>query len=215
MAHPKSALFAAEYIPASIFVALLNGEFGPEWVDWEPETLRNTIATKFDVPDVLKAGDTATARVMSGIFAAKTLAGNPDLFASRVDGFEKIILGLNNRIPDFLTMEVASPAEINFGIIIAREVIGHVPKLSEDVIAYIRGSCRQYGVFAFPVALRRFEPNDQKDLRDKIRARAETLNINSINQESMLDVQAAKLYDIKAYSNERLAMAKEEMAKAK
>jgi len=217
MAHPKSALFHAENVPVVIYVRLLNSVLGPTWVSWEPETLRNSLAQKFDLPkaDKSEKAHKPIERVMAAIFAAKTLLGNPDVFSTRLEGFENIILAFNNHVPNFDVLEVASPSEINYGIQLAKLIEPDLPKFAEDVVAYIRACFAQYGVFAYPESLADYEPESQKELREQIRVRAKNIDINNLNMEDVVDVQAAKLYDVENYALERLAMAKEEMAKAK
>lgn len=217
MAHPKSALFHAENVPIIIYVRLLNSALGKDWVSWEPETLRKSISDKFHLPEAIKpdVGHQPIDRVMAAIFAAKTLLGNPDVFSTRLEGFENIILAFNNHVPNFDVLEVASPAEINYGVQLAKNLEPDLPKFSEDVVAYIRGCFAQYGVFSYPEALLDYEPDSQKELREHIRARAKNIDINNLNIEDVVDVQAAKLYDVENYALERLTMAKEELAKAK
>lgn len=217
MSHPKSALFNAENVPVAVYVRVLNSVLGADWVSWEPETLRKSIADKFSLPKVLKPDVThqPVDRAMAAIFAAKVLIGNPDVFSTRIEGFENIILAFNNHVPNFDVLEVASPSEINYGIQLAKSIEPDLPKLSEDVIAYIQACFVQHGVFAYPESMLDYEPDTQKELRERIRARAKSLNLDKLNMEDLVDVQAAKLYDVENYALERLAMAKEEMAKAK
>jgi|DEB19_MinimDraft_3_1074340.scaffolds.fasta_scaffold01684_5 hypothetical protein len=217
MSHPKSALFNAENVPVAVYVRLLNSVLGSDWVSWEPETLRTSISTKFSLPTSLKSdvSHQPIDRAMASIFAAKTLLGNPDVFATRIEGFENIILAFNNHVPNFEVLEVASPAEISYGIQMARMIHPNLPKFSEDVVAYIQACFVQHGVFAYPKAIIEYEPDSQKDLREKIRARVEDIPNATLNLEELVDVQAAKLYDVENYVFERLSMAKEEMAKAK
>lgn len=216
MAHPKSALFNAENIPAVAYVRLLNSVLGKDWVEWEPETVRKSISDKFQLPAAVKSdvGHQPVDRVMAAIFAAKTLLSNPDVFATRLEGFENIVIGLNNRVPDFNIVEVSSPSELNYGVQIAKSLTDF-PKFSEDVIAYIRACFAEYGVFAYPDALLDYEPETQKELRNKIRARAKTWVPGMPVSDDIITVQAAKLYDVENYARERLLMAKEELASAK
>ena len=215
MAHPKSALFNAENIPATVYVNLLNSNLGKDWVDWEPETLRKSIASKFQIETIKKdASHQAIDRVMATIFAAKTLISNPPVFSTRLEGFENIIIGLNNHVPDFNVIEVSSPAELNYGVQIAKSLTSF-PKFSEDVISYIRACFSEYGVFAYPDSLLDYEPSEQRDLKNKIRARSKTWIPGTPVLDDIITVQAAKLYDVENYAKERLLMAKEELASAK
>jgi len=216
MAHPKSALFSAENIPAVAYVNLLNKELGSDWIYWEPETLTKIFDEKFK-PAQLKSGAAHQPydRAITAIFAAKTLLANPDVFASTLEGFEKIIIGLNNHVPDFSSFEVATPAEINYGLQLAKSILGELPKLSDDVISYIRACFAHYGVLAYPSFLLGYEPDSQKELRNKIREAAKLVIPEVPISDDIMTVQAAKLFDIENYAKERLIMAKEEMAKAK
>lgn len=216
MAHPKSALFNAENIPAVAYVRLLNSVLGKDWVTWEPETVRKSIADKFSLPDATKRDITHQPldRAMATVFAAKTLISNPDVFSTRLEGFENIIIGLNNHVPDFDVIEISSPAELNYGVQIAKSLTDF-PKFSEDVVAYIRACFAEHGVFAYPDALVDYEPDSQKDLRIKIRARSKTWVPGMPVSDDIITVQAAKLYDVENYARERLLMAKEELASAK
>lgn len=202
-------LFRAANVPAEVYVRLLNRELGPGWVQWEPETLRSAVRTKI-LTDSVDYEDHA----WPAIFAAKTVMGNPDVFSTRLEGFENVVMGLNSHQPDFDAVEIASPAEINYAVQVAKVLVRDLPRFSEDVVAYIRACFKEAGVFAYPSALLEFEPDHDKDIRNKIRLRADTMTPGADVKENLIDIQAAKLYDVEHYAVERMDMAKEELASA-
>lgn len=195
-----SDLFNKDFVPVTAYVRLLDKAFGTDWREWEPETLWQVTHGRFgEVKDTAK----------SAIQAARTVMVN-DLYFEDLNAFEDITLGLNNLIPNFMVIEVCSPAEILYGYRIVHQ-LRPMRDFTDEVKGYIQACFKEAGQVVYPDLLASLNP--QKHPQDAaIRARARTIDPASMDVTDLVDVQAAKLHDCEAYARARVAEARRELA---
>lgn len=195
--------FTTDIYPATLYVKLLRDKFKDSWVDFEPETLWASVYNEFGIKNI-------SAGAKAAIQAAKTLLGNLPAYTTDIRGFELVTVGLNNFTPSFEVFEICTPQEIYYGHQIASTITSPI-KFDSNVIKYIQACFSQAGVFAYPSKLVFAEPSTNRDVRDKIRARAEQARSDKLNPdlENMVEVQAAKLLAVEDYAKQRILLAAE------
>lgn len=191
-------IFAKDYIPAPILVSALDQQFSA-WEEWEPETLWAELG---------EVSDSSRAAIM----AAKTLRANPEAYYTDLNGFEDITLGLNGTQPDFAVVEVCSPGEILLGVRFARKIVPP-SSFTKEVVSYVQACFAQHGVYAYPRDLISFEPDKDKERRDRIRVLADSVSADVVHTD-LESVQAAKLHDVMAHVAGWVEKAKESLSGA-
>lgn len=199
-------IFQKNFVPATVYNAMLNRAFGEDWKMWEPETLWEAIGSHF--------GGQPSDTAKSAIQAIRTVQIN-DLYFEDLNGFEDITLGLNNQIPNFQVIEVCTPAEILYGYRLMKRV--RSPRsFTHEVQAYVQACFKQAGQVVYPLELNEFAADKPHEADRLIRARA--LEIGKpgafVRLDDLVDVQAAKLHDCEAYVRARLDEARKEMTHA-
>ncbi len=106
-----------------------------DWIEYEPETIR--AVGGFDELDVNKA-------------LALQVAFSKSFRFTNWRGFEKVVIALNEVIPDFNSIEGATPREIQKAIKAMEVVSGEKVVLSDDVVRYVAGSYRYANIVYCP-----------------------------------------------------------------
>lgn len=116
---------------------LLLQKYGPEWVEWEPETLEHHIPTDFSTPTVSDLN-------MSKIQACKTLH-LVDSFWQRWEVFVWCAMSFNSVFPDFEVMQVPTVAQAMVAVDIANRIRSDV-EFSLEVRTFLDTLHRYDGV---------------------------------------------------------------------
>jgi hypothetical protein len=197
-----------KFTPATTILNLLQEAFGPSWVLWEAETIYLGLQNHYGMTHVISDEN------KSCIQAVKTLMTN-NLYFEDLLGFEKITLGLNNIVPTFDHLEVASPGEIYYGMSMVNILLGDVDftALSDEVRVYIQACFKESGQAVFPESLNFLQDPKHQDLVSEVRQRAEQLKQlgSSVDTDDVVSVQAAKLHDCEAYTRARIDEARKEL----
>ena len=162
----------------------------PGWRTWEPETLRARL------PHTVSDGDWAV------LHAVRLLAQNQPAVETDLFTFGTCMQGLNGVTPDFSRVPVCSAAELTYGWLLAKR-FGFSLRISEEVINYLRACMAETGLYAYPDALRMFEPPRDATLCERIRAACDP-DLPGPAGDDVTAVQAAKLGDVYRYCAARL-----------
>lgn len=127
--------------PVVIDFALLK-MFGPEWVNWEPETIWQEVQRSFKN----QISEHARAKVQT----VKTLHAS-DLPWQKWQVFEKIVQGLNNNIPHWEVMQAPSIEQLYVAIDIMSEI--RQLDFNEEVRRYIAAAALHDEVCFLPMPL--------------------------------------------------------------
>lgn len=123
---------------------LLLRKYGPDWLSWESEFIREKIPVDFPTKDLSDLN-------MEKIQAVRVLHLN-DTFWQRWENFNPIVQVFNNQFPDFQKLQVPATAMIAVAIDTAKRIREDV-KWSPEVVDYMRMVCRYDGVFRPPEPL--------------------------------------------------------------
>ncbi len=136
---PQNSWNELSTVPAW-YAARIIGKYDQAWFDWEPETLWITIQKDFKT--IL--GELARNKIN----AVKTILMN-DSFWEEWEIFEKIVGTFNDHVPNFLLVEVPSPAQMAWAV---REANYLNPgnSFSDEVSSYVRAVCKEAGLVYFP-----------------------------------------------------------------
>lgn len=123
---------------------LLLRKYGPDWMEWEPETLRLHILHDFPTTSV---SDLA----MSKLSAMKTLH-YVGTYWTNWEVFLACTMPLNSLFPDFVHMQVPTVAQCAVSIETANRVRDDV-QWSDELKAYLATVCKFDGIFCPPEPL--------------------------------------------------------------
>lgn len=122
--------------PIVLDVLLLN-KYGPEWLEWEAETLEIRVPQDFNTPTISDIN-------LSKLNAAKTLH-LVDSFWQRWEVFVWCTMPFNSIFPDFEVMQVPSVIQCMFAVEVANKIRTDVP-WSDEMKAYLEGVCLNDGI---------------------------------------------------------------------
>lgn len=128
--------------PVTLMMALLE-KFGPEWFDWEPETIRSEIAVTFNSPVI---GEHSWQKIQ----AVKALT-NTVGFWKEWHIFEKILQSLNNNVPRFDIAQRCTLAQLMAGVDIANTV--RKEEYEEEIQRYVAACAVDQGITYLPPPL--------------------------------------------------------------
>lgn len=117
-------------------------------------------------------------------------------FWENFSSFENIVLALNQIIPDFTKVEGCTPEHIWYALEAVRRIYPD-REFSDEVLTYIRASFSDAGVFVFPPFLNVANPYYESALK-----KAQNGPF-PLGDDTVEDVQAAKLLAIQAYINKK------------
>ena len=154
----------------------------PNWLEWEPETIRDVIEP--------------TEKEFNKIMALQTI------YNSQYDDgkvrftdwfiFEKIVNALNNSHPDFSELEHAEPVEIHKALAMIPENF----EFSEEVLKYIAASYKTENIVYCPFIEEVNNFLDESELTKKVKSKWHD-NLSLKNKENPVNVQLRKLLLIK------------------
>ena len=121
----------------------LMEKFGAEWMDWEPETLRQEIVSTFQTPNVSEHN-------WQKIQAVRTLTSTVG-FWKEWHIFEKIIQAFNNNIPRFDLCQKCNLSQLMAGVDIANTI--RKETFEPDIQGYVAACAIDEGVTYVPAPL--------------------------------------------------------------
>lgn len=191
-------------------VAMLDDFFGGEWRDWEPETIRASLAKE--------AGAEPGDVVMDKVMAVKIALRRPDVFFDRWQGFEKIAVSLNDRQPAMTATEELDPEEMSNAVTVVKKLAGD-GDFSAEVEAYVAARLFDSGLVVAPPQLSFADAKlatlvRDDELRKKvILAYAQAVKSDSDIPESddPVDIQVARLIRNHVYVLDRLSQGREQL----
>ena len=127
---------------ASYLADILSDRYNTEWLEWEPETLWQTIKQDFytDIHPINR----------EKINAAKTVLLVDD-FWMEWNVFEKVTKAINNQIPSFVMLEGCAPEEMSWCIEDSSRI--RINSFNDEVSLYVRANCLNAGYTLFPSQL--------------------------------------------------------------
>lgn len=123
---------------------LLLRKYGPDWLAWESEFIREKVPVDFPTKDLSDLN-------MEKIQAVRVLHLN-DTFWQRWENFSPIVQVFNNQFPDFQKMQVATTAMVAVAIDTAKRIREDV-EWSQELVDYMRMVCRHDGIYRPPEPL--------------------------------------------------------------
>jgi hypothetical protein len=215
LALSKVASSDAEYLvrgdvhPLKL-VAMLDDFFGGEWRDWEPETIRASLAKE--------AGADPSDGVMNKVMAVKIAMARPEVFFDRWQAFEKMAVSLNDRDPAMTVTEDLDPEEIANAVTIVRKISGD-GDFSPEVEAYVAARLHNSGFVVAPPQLSFADARLGELVRDDgfrgkvIVAYAQAVKSDGdvAESEDPVDIQVARLLRSHVYVLDRLSQGREQL----
>lgn len=172
---------------------IMAGNFGKDWVTWEPETLWEMLSRigGSNLPQILRDKLQALKTMHSG-----------DYFWEDEGIFEKICLALNGIEPDFEDRQYLNVSQIAKAVTISSKIKSAM--FSDEVAAHVAAKAHQEGFIALPTVLAFAQPalsSLQKGL-EGITAqvqRAYAAKTVPTAADDFLNVQLRKLYAVENY----------------
>ena len=180
----------------------LNDEYGEEWLDFEPETLRGT--------KYIGEGDELK---FNGIMALQTaLSSQADangIYFTDWRIFEKVVLSLTGVIPDFTEIEHVEPHEIHYVFSLLKNLSGDV-EFNSEVTDYIVAAYNTENLVYCPFYKKVDDKLKEDDLKKRVRELWERLPEDKPQEEvrklenSPEAYQIRRLVYIEKYTEEML-----------
>lgn len=128
--------------PVAIVMVLLE-KFGPQWFDWEADTLRTEIFATFNTSSISehnwqKIQAARTAMMTYGPWREWQI-------------FEKVLQALNNNVPRFDIAQPCTLSQLMAGVDILNAL--RREKFNEEIAAYVAACALEEGVFYLPPPL--------------------------------------------------------------
>lgn len=128
--------------PMAIVMVLLE-KFGPEWFDWEPETLRAEIFATFNTSSISehnwqKIQAVRTAMMTYGPWREWQI-------------FEKVMQALNNNVPRFDIAQPCTLSQLMFGVDTLNSL--RREEFEDEIAGYVAACAFEEGVFYVPPPL--------------------------------------------------------------
>lgn len=136
---PRSLLTYQGTHPLVLDVYLLQ-QLGPEYYEWEPETVWREAVRVTGAPNVSEVNRNKIQAVRTVHLA--------DTSFKRWEVFEKIIMALNGVVPRFDVMQKPDLGQLLFGVSIMQQLRGE--KLSDEVVRYIAAALLTDGLSFAP-----------------------------------------------------------------
>jgi len=178
---------------------MLIERYKKAWLEWEPETLWTMIQKDF--------GGALGEQTKNTINAIKTLLLT-DAFWKEYPVFENCIQALNGEIPDFSMTQPASPAQLAFGIEMAKRIRDNA--FSDEIKSYVRAVMSDNGFTVYPSQLAFAQPVESEEVKQMKEAweQMHRENPNFIMdplEENAIGVLFARLNAVQLYVDARLA----------
>jgi len=125
------------------FMLVLLKEFGVEWFEWEPETLKTEIIKSFNATSISEHN-------WEKIQALRTLT-SAEVFWEDWEAFEKIIQSLNNNLPLFDVAQKCTIGQLMAGVDMVTHI--RVEEYDDEIKRYISACALDHGVLYLPPPL--------------------------------------------------------------
>ena len=188
---PAATKWVDDETPASWYAAQLIQKYDRDWLEWEPETLWQTIMLDFKT----ELDDLAKDKVN----AAKTILLT-DTYWNDWTTFENVTLAFSDITPNFFQVQVPSPAQMAWGVSEASLMRPGVP-FDEEVAIYVRIACQEEGYVLFPDELQFAQPDPPGRLAADIRSAWDIVKTHATVDivENELGVNLARLQAVQEY----------------
>ena len=120
--------------------AALTSRLPPEWVTWEPETLKEELSTAFNRSEVSSLN-------WEKIQAVRTIILSQAPWESWA-AFAVILQPINNLVTDFVVMQHPTPSQCAFTVVVLKSLGGH--GFSDEVQSYIASAFLNDGITYTP-----------------------------------------------------------------
>lgn len=128
--------------PIALMMVLFE-KFDTEWIDWEPETLKQEILSTFNATSISEHN---WQKIQAGRTLVQTLG-----FWEEWHIFEKIIQALNNNIPRFDIAQRCTLAQLMAGVDMANQI--REEEYGDEIQRYIAACALDEGVVYLPTPL--------------------------------------------------------------
>ncbi len=193
-----SDLFIRKFVPPGVYKKILDGRFGEEWYEWEPETFLQEIRRVWVV--------TPKEEIFEKILALQVLVSST-LFWDDPIVFENIVLAFNDRHVDPDLIQACSPEEIAYGVVMANGVRKRID-WDSDVVKYIQACHRRAGQIVYHDSVKFAQPKYEDDFRKELAGRVigvlDKGGMTFIDTDNAVEVQQGKTRDCGVYVEERL-----------
>jgi hypothetical protein len=145
MARPFSAetLFTHHDSHPVVLASVLVEHLDPEWVLWEPETLREEILSVFKKSDI-------STLVWQKIQAVRTCIAVESPWKN-YGVFAVVLQPINNNLVDFVSLQQPTLAQCAFAVTVLQEIDDHV--FSDEVERFVAAEALDDGVVCLPRVL--------------------------------------------------------------
>jgi hypothetical protein len=190
-------------------VAVLDDLLGSEWREWEPETIKASLAKE--------AGTEPGDGVMDKIMAVKLALFRPELFYGRWQAFEKMAVAFNDRRPEMTDTERLSADEMANAVAIAQKLAGE-GDFTPEVAAYVATHLFDEGLVVAPPQLLFADAKLATLVRDQGLRRKVVLayesalkNMPSDESEDPIEIQARRMVRTHLYVMDRFDQGREQL----
>lgn len=190
-------------------VAILDDLLGSEWREWEPETIKTSLAKE--------AGAEPGDGVMDKIMAVKLALFRPELFYGRWQAFEKMAVAFNDRRPEMTDTERLSADEMANAVAIAQKLAGE-GDFTPEVAAYVAAHLFDEGLVVAPPHLLFADAKLASLVRDQGLRRKVVLayesalkSMPSDESEDPIEIQARRMVRTHIYVMDRLDQGREQL----
>ena len=199
IASTRECLLDSGSNPIECVAGMLEG-YGRDWLEWEPETLWETIRKDY--------GTYPNDEAKNKLMAAKTIMAN-DYFWQEWEVFEKACSAFNDRIPTFSSMEELSVAEMAWGVQVASKLKDRT--FGNEVQAYVASRAHEEGYVLLPEVLKfaqryldaLMQGTAGPDIKDKLTSLPDISKFEVTDELNPLHVQAGMLQAVDVYLKSR------------
>lgn len=198
--RPRETTFFSSSVATPVEIdRTLVDQYGTEWLEWQPETLFQTIRMDFN---------TQISKVNQDKILAVQLLHVSDSFWRHWEAHEKVVLAFNNLIPMFDRVQDVTMGQLFHAVHQAHQI--RRENFQDEVKGYMAAHAKAEGMIWLPPpldvvqdALDALLPHEIRPLTKEIRERwdaFEDLDLKNIEfQEDVFGVQLARLAAIDSY----------------
>lgn len=173
----------------------MNAAYGREWLDWEPETLWETIRKDWKTYP--------NEESKNKLMAIKVVMAN-EYFWNEWEVFEKVCTALNSRVPVFQTMDDLSIGELALAVHLVSKLKRR--PFGIEVKAYVASEAQEEGYVMLPEVLSfaqeqldsLMQGTPGPEVRDELRKRG-PMSIDVTDEDDPVHLQAGLLQAVAVY----------------
>jgi len=175
----------------------LTTKYGRDWIDWEPETLWETIRDDYSC----RVNEENKNKIM----AVRVLIGS-SLFWTEWEVFEKVVAAFNDRVPIFRMKEDVSLGEIAYTVSVANKIRDR--DYGGEIEAFVAAEAFEEGYVKLPEVLS-FAQEDLDELSkdtesEKLKSKlGNPLSIVVSDPENPVHIQAGHLQAVHKYVEDK------------